>query len=130
MSERVPRVRRAPLPADALIVVRGDDLIDGSSQLQAVDFRRRFPDWGRWGLSAFYARGDTDVDDLAADRLEHFPVLRLYRPEVLEAAGFEIVATFRTPHVTLAFDGDLDAWVDRLRTADHDERPNPYHERD
>lgn len=130
MSERVPRVRRAPLPADALIVVRGDDLIDGSSQLQATDFRRRFPDWGRWGLSAFYARSDTDVDDLAADRLEHFPVLRLYRPEVLEAVGFEIVPTFRTPHVTLAFDGDLDAWVDRLRTADHDERPNPYHERD
>ena len=75
-------------------------------------------------------RAPPDVDDLAADRLEPFPVLRLYRPSVLEAAGFEIVPTFRTPHVTLAFDGDLDAWIDRLRTADHSERPNPYHESD
>lgn len=114
----------------SLLRVAAPHAIDGSSQLQAIDFRRRFPDWGRWRLSAFYARSDTDVDDLAADRLEHFPVLRLYRPEVLEAAGFEIVPTFRTPHVTLAFDGDLDAWVDRLRTADHEERTNPYHEHD
>lgn len=130
MAERAPRIRRAPLPADALIVVRGDDLIEGSSHVQATEFRRRYPDWGRWGLSGFYARSDTDVDDLAADRLEPFPVLRLYQPAVLEAAGFEIVPTFRTPHVTLAFDGDLDVWIDRLRTADHSEQLNPYHESD
>ena len=57
MAERVPRIRRAPLPADALIVVRGDDLIEGSS--------------------GFYARNDSDVDDLAGDQLERFPLLRL-----------------------------------------------------
>lgn len=130
MAERVPRIRRASLPSDAVIVVRADDLIVGSSLLQAVDFRRRYPDWGRWGLSGFFARSETDVDDLAADRLERFPVLRLYRPSVLEAAGVEIVPTFRTPHVTLAFDGDLDLWIDRLRAADHSERTNPYHESD
>ena len=96
MSERVPRVRRAPLPADALIVVRADDLIEDSSREQAAEFRRRYPDWGRWGLSAFYARNDSDVDDLARDRLERFPVLRLYRPAELEAAGFDIVPNF--PH--------------------------------
>jgi hypothetical protein len=33
------------LPAGTLIVVRGDDLVDGSSQLRAMDFRRRFPEW-------------------------------------------------------------------------------------
>jgi hypothetical protein len=130
MAERAPRIRRASLPRDAVIVVRADDLIEGSSQLQAVEFRRRYPDWGRWGLSGFFARSETDVDDLAADRLERFPVLRLYRPSVLEAAGFDIVPTFRSPHVTLAFDGDLDVWIDRLRTAEHVERPNPYHESD
>ena len=102
MAERVPRIRRAPLPADALIVVRG--------------------------LSGFYARSDSDVDDLAGDQLERFPLLRLYRPAVLEAAGFQIVPTFRTPHVTIAFDGDLEVWLERLHVADHDERNNRYHE--
>ena len=128
MAERVPRIRRAPLPADALIVVRGDDLIEGSSQLQAEEFRRRYPDWDRWGLSGFYACGDSDVDDLAGDQLERFPLLRLYRPAVLEAAGFQIVPTFRTPHVTIAFDGDLEVWLEQLHVADHDERNNRYHE--
>ena len=128
MPERVPRIRRAPLPADALIVVRGDDLIEGSSHLQAEEFRRRYPDWERWGLSGFYARNDSDVDDLAGDQLERFPLLRLYRPAVLEAAGFQIVPTFRTPHVTIAFDGDLEVGLQRLRVADHDERNNPYHD--
>ena len=128
MAERVPRIRRAPLPADALIVVRGDDLIEGSSQLQAEEFRRRYSDWDRWGLSGFYACSDSDVDDLAGDQLERFPLLRLYRPAVLEAAGFQIVPTFRTPHVTIAFDGDLEVWLERLHVADHDERNNRYHE--
>ncbi|MBX7069263.1 MAG: hypothetical protein K1X38_07730 [Microthrixaceae bacterium] len=130
MVERVPRIRRAPLPADAVIVVRADDLIEGSSRLQAEEFRRRYPGWDRWGLSGFFARNETDVEDLAADRLERFPVLRLYRPSVLEEVGFQIVPTFRTPHVTLAFGGDLDLWIDKLRTAEHVERTNPYHESD
>ena len=87
MAERHPRVRRSPLPADALIVVRGDDLMDGSSLVQAEMFRRRYPDWGRWGLSGFYARNDSEVDDLAGDQLERFPLLRLYRPLTLAAAS-------------------------------------------
>jgi hypothetical protein len=128
MAERVPRIRRAPLPADALIVVRGDDLLAGSSHLQAEEFRRRYPDWERWGLSGFYARNQSDVDDLAGDQLERFPLLRLYRSAVLEATGFQIVPTFRTPHVTIAFGGDLEAGLERLRAADHDEWGNPYHD--
>jgi len=32
-----------------------------------VSFLRRFPDWGRYGLSGYYARDDAEVDDLAAD---------------------------------------------------------------
>lgn len=92
--------------------------------------RRRYPDWNRWGPSPFYARNASDVDDLAGDQLEQFPILRLYRPAVLEAAGFDIVPTFRAPHVTLAFDGDLDLWWERLGAVEHDERPNPYHESD
>ncbi len=127
VTERRPRIRRAPLPVDALIVVRGDDLVEGSARLQAVEFRRRYPDWARWGLSGYFARTDSEVDDLAAGRLEYFPVLRLYRPGRLAEEGFEIVPTFRRPHVTIAFDGDLDVWIDRLRAVDHEVRSNPYH---
>jgi hypothetical protein len=40
--------------------------------LQAERFRRRFPDWNRWGLSALYAESDTAVDDLGAGPLRRF----------------------------------------------------------
>jgi hypothetical protein len=93
---RIPRIRRAPLPDDALIVVRGDDLDPAASRHQANVFRRRFPDWGRWGLSAFYARSDAEIEDLAADQLERFPLLGCYRVNDLRASGFEIWPTFRT----------------------------------
>lgn len=93
---KIPRVRRAPLPDDALVVVRGDDLDPATARHQAEVFRRRFPDWHRWGLSAFYARSDAEIEDLAADQLERFPVLGCYRVADLRAAGFEIWPTFRT----------------------------------
>jgi len=127
MAERVPRIRRTQLPSGALIVVRGEDWIDEESVVQAERFRRRFPDWGRWGLSALFARGDDDVDDLGAGPLVRFPVLGIYRVSALEAAGFEVVPTFRTPHVTIGFTGDLADGLKRLRGAVHEQRPNPYH---
>lgn len=127
MPERVPRIRRTPLPVDAVIVVRGEELIDDDSALQAKRFRRRFPDWNRWGLSALYAESDADVGDLGAGPLRRFPVLGIYRVRDLDDAGFEVVPTFRTPHVTIAFVGELDDGLGRLRTAVHEQRPNPYH---
>lgn len=127
MTERVPRVRRMPIPIDALIVVRGEDHVEGDSAVQAELFRRRFPDWGRWGLSGMYAESDADVDDLGAGPLRRFPILGLYRVADLEEADFEVVPTFRTPHVTIAFTGELDDGLERLRTAIHERRPNPYH---
>lgn len=129
VTQRLPRIRRTPIPVDAVIVVRGEELAADDSAIQAVRFRRRFPDWGRWGLSAMYAESDADVDDLAAGPLRRFPVLGLYRVADLEEAGFEVAPTFRTPHVTIAFTGELDDGLERLRTAIHERRPNPYHER-
>ncbi len=129
-GERVPRIRRAPLPADAVVVVRGDPGDERIIREQADMFRRRFPDWGRWGLSAFYACSDDEIDDLAFDRLHQFGVLRVYRVADLEAAGFELVPTFRTPHVTVAWASDFDEGLGRLASACHQERGNPYHERD
>lgn len=127
MSERVPRIRRTPLADDALIVVRGDDLVEGAAGPQAIEFRRRYPDWHRWGLSGFHARNETDIRLLAEDRLERFPMLRLYSMATLTTAKFEVVPTFRTPHVTIAFEGDLEDGLRRLWNADHETRSNPYH---
>jgi hypothetical protein len=97
---RAPRIRRAAIPDDAVVVVRGDDLDPGTSREQARSFLRRFPDWGRYGLSAYYARDDAEVDDLAGDQLERFPALAVFELAPLMDAGFELVPTFRTPHVT------------------------------
>lgn len=126
--DKEPRVRRAPIPEDAVIVVRGDDLNVETARSQAMAFRRRFPDWGRWGLSAFYARSEAEVDDLAADQLERFPALLVFEVAELEAAGFEVVPTFRTPHVTIAFTDDLEQALSRLTALGTDRRSNPYHD--
>ena len=42
MAERAPRIRRAALPADAVIAVRADDLIEDSSRIQAEKLRCRY----------------------------------------------------------------------------------------
>ena len=123
-----PRVRRAPIPDDAVLVIRGDDLKSDTAKGQATAFRRRFPAWHRWGLSAFFARSDAEIDDLAADQLERFPVLVVLPINLLLDSGFEIVPTFRTPHVTIAFNGDLDEGLARLETLGSDRRPNLYHD--
>lgn len=127
VSERVPRIRRASLPADVRIVVRGEDLDHDDFAAQAERFRRRFPDWGRWGLSALYAESDSEVDELGAGPLRRFPVLAIYTVADLEDAGFEVVPTFRTPHVTIAFAGELAHGLERLRVSVHERRANPYH---
>jgi hypothetical protein len=128
MSEQQPRVRNAPIPDDAVLVIRGDDLDPGTARAQAMGFRQRFPGWGRWGLSAYYARSEAEVNDLAADQLERFPELVVLSIAALEHAGFEIVPTFRTPHVTIAFGGDLDGHLTILERLGTDRRSNPYHD--
>lgn len=125
---RGPRIRRAPIPANALMVVRGKEPSPAIARDRAVRFRRRFPDWGRYGLSAFYGRDDTDIEDLGANQLRRFPTLEFLRCADLTAAGFELVPTFRTPHVTIAFAGDLDEWLAMLESLDVDRRANPYHD--
>jgi hypothetical protein len=127
---RAPRIRRAGIPDDAVLVARGDDLELGTSRDQAMSFLRRFPDWGRYGLSAYYARGDAEVDDLAADQLERFPVLAVFEIAALLDAGYEVVPTFRTPHVTVAFTGDLEERLLALAELQPRVVENPYHDRE
>ena len=124
---RVPRIRREAIPATAQVVlVRGDDVSGVDASHAALEFHRRFSDWGRHGLSAYYATSDAELDILAAGVLERFPVLLVYRYALLVEAGIEVVATFRSPHVTLAF-SSLDAGLATLRNLDHKRLANEYH---
>lgn len=128
IGRRVPRVRRAAIPTDALVVVRGEDADDPAvSVRQASLFRRRYPDWGRYGMSAFYARSSDEVIDLGSDQLERFGAVLVFRlTDVLEA-GLEVVPTFRSPHVTIAFEDDPEDGVARLLGTRHERLLNPSH---
>lgn len=57
-------------------------------------------------------------------------MLVVLRIAELLAAGFEVVPTFRTPHVTIAFQGDLDSALAVLVTLGIDQRPNLYRDRE
>jgi hypothetical protein len=59
------------------------------------------------GLVRVLRQSEDEIDDLAEDQLERFPVLVVLAMDKLIEAGFQIVPTFRTPHVMIAFDGDL-----------------------
>jgi hypothetical protein len=121
-----PRIRHAAIPADAWLVVRGIAEIEPeTSRRQALLFRRRFDAWGRYGLSAFYARSDDEVLDIGEDRLEAFATLYVYHLDDVIAAGFEVVPTYRSPHVTIAFYDDVDAGVSRLLAVPHRTVRNP-----
>lgn len=125
-NEGIPRVRRAAIPADARIVVRGvDDDAPASSVRQARIFSARYPAWGRSGLSGFIVRSEDEILDLGADRLVRFPILFAFELDVLVAAGFEVVATYRSPHVTIGFTGPPEAAVVRLFGLPHLTITNP-----
>ena len=119
-------MRLTPVPDEAVLVVRGDEL---DRQLLSEDssrFRERFPGWGLYGISAFYAASDEEVDALCGSRLVRFAEIVVFVRADLERAGVEIVPTFRTPHVTIGH-ADLAELVDRLLRCAHIARRNPYH---
>lgn len=108
-------------------LVRGDTGEADQDRLDAVAFRRRFPDWPAFGVSGFYAVSEVSIDDLARDMLSRFEGLRVYDPAVLRDARLTVLPTFRTPHVTIAF-ADLDHGLAVLASSFRERRPNPYHE--
>lgn len=123
--ESVPRVRLTPVPDDGILVVRGDELDAALIAEDAARFHERFRDWGRYGISAFYASSEEEVDALCGSRLVRFADVVVFRRADLEQVGIEIVPTFRTPHVTLCH-AELPELVRRLLNCEHTERPNPY----
>src|SRR6266849_5584802 len=92
-GEAVPRIRRGTIPAEAVLVVRGDDPM-AALAADARRFLRRFPDWNRFGVSAFVARDADEVDALCETRLAPWLTVRVFRRAVVEAAGVEVVPRF------------------------------------
>jgi hypothetical protein len=122
-------VRRAPIPDEAVLVVRGDELDANVLAADAARFHRRFKAWGRYGVSAFLATDDAEVDALCETRLRQWAIAIVFTRSALEAGGIEVVPTFRTPHVTLAH-AELATLVQGLTSCEHRAVVNPYHEPD
>lgn len=125
--EPIPRIRLVAIPDDAVLVVRGDELDPRILRADATRFRRRFEEWGRFGVSGFLAEDNDEVDVLCETRLERFADIVVFRRADLIAVGIEVWPTFRRPHVTLAH-VDLDALVNGLRSCEHRDLTNPHHQ--
>lgn len=123
IGQQTPRIRRQPVPDDASLIIRGDE-DQGVQERMARVFLRRYPSWGRYGPSGYYATGDKDVDLLCRVELVRFPFVVVLLRARLEQA-LDVVPTGHRPHVTLA-SSDLDALLASV-AATIDRRPNPYH---
>jgi hypothetical protein len=123
MSEQTPRIRRQAIPDAAHLVVRGDEDPEVRERMARV-FLRRYPSWSRYGLSAYHASGDEDVDLLCPVELVRFPLVVVLARAGLEEV-IEIVPTAHRPHVTLA-STDLATLLAAVAGA-IDRRANPYH---
>ena len=93
----------------------------------ATRFVKRYPGWGRSGVSGFLANDDAEVDVLCETRLERFATVIVFRVADLVAGGIDVVRTFRAPHVTVAAI-ELDALVNRLAACQHETRAKVDHE--
>jgi hypothetical protein len=125
-GERVPRIRLRSVADAAALVIRGDELDPMLLAEDAPRFHERFPDWGRYGISAFEADNDAEIDAVCQTRLVRFATVVVFERNVLDRAGVQIVPTFRRPHVTLCHEA-LDELVDRLLQCEHRVLRNPYH---
>jgi hypothetical protein len=106
---------------------RGDELDPELLAADATNFFDRFVDFGRYGISAFYASQPAEVDALCETKLSQFATIAIFDRAEVERAGIEIIPTFRTPHVTLAH-RELAELIHRLLSCDATQIDNPYHE--
>lgn len=105
----------------------GDELDPILLAEDASRFQERFSQWGRFGISAFHASSDDEIDAVCQTRLIRFPTVVIFRRKDLELEGIEIVPTFRTPHVTLCHDRLTDL-IDRLIRCRHTTLANKYNQ--
>ena len=110
-----------------MLVVRGDIVEAGLVRADAARFARRFTDVEWTGVSGYYAADDAEVDVVCQTKLSQFPTVAVFTRADLTAAGIDIKATFRTPHVTLA-SATVELVVERLVRCPHAQHRNPYYE--
>jgi len=127
-NEDLPRIRLSPAPSATLLVVRGGAIDTDLVRTDAVRFRRRYPRWGRYGISAYFAIDEQEVDVLCETRLERFDTAAIFTHSDLVLAGVEVVPTFRRPHATLA-NADLELLIDGLRSCAPRIVSNRFHRR-
>ena len=114
------------MPDAPLLVVRGGVLEPDLTRADAIRFLRRYPRWGRYGISAYFATDDEEIAVLCETRLERFETVAVFLLSALSAVGIEVVPTFRRPHVTLAH-ADLDVLVTGLCSCEYRILDNRYH---
>ncbi len=107
-----------PIPIGGVFVVRGDELDPVLLAEDASRFRERFADWARYGISAFHASSEDEIEAICQTRLVRFAVVVVFTHADLETVGIEVVPTFHTPHVTLCH-ADLDQLIERLVHCEH-----------
>ena len=124
----VPKVRtRTPLPDSGYLIVRGIEPVDADARYMAQRFKKRYPGWNVYGLSAYYAPTSDEIDALCGEQLRPWADIAVFHIDDLYKVGLRVSPTFRTPHVTITHP-DLDQLMELLRTALHTTRQNPYHE--
>ena len=102
-AERIPRIRLHRVPAGGALVIRGDELDRTLLAEDASRFHERFPDWDRYGISAFEPDNDAEIDVVCQTRLVRFPTVVVFEREA------------------------LDQLVERLVHFEHRVLINPYH---
>ena len=128
-GESLPTLRHRQLPAGAMVVVvRGDDTDPEADRRQAEAFLRRWPDWHRYGLSAYYAEDDDALPISPPTSWSGSPCSGSIALMPSSRLASRSSRRFRSPHVTLAC-VDLEPGLGALESVEHEIRPNPYHER-
>jgi hypothetical protein len=123
------RVRNDRPPAQAAVVIRGGPDTPSLLRTHARRLNRLYMLDGEdvFGVSVFVARdeiGPASVRFILGSKLQSYPTI--YRTTVgqLTALGFEVLATFTSPHFTVVMP-TLDR-IDDLATAFGRLVPNPY----
>ena len=91
----------------------------------ASRFHERFPDWGRFGISGFFAATDDEIEVVCQTRLVRFETVVVFERAALATAGLLVVPTFRTPHVTICHDSLVEL-IARLVSCEHRVVANAY----